>query len=84
MAIRPSPNPRRTGRFRSALPQAHPEEERIEVTGKTDSIGFDHFGDFDGFTVEDDCVRHHHFRSRQDAMLELGSVSPGSSGTGSR
>lgn len=40
-------------------------------SGKVSSLLFDHFGDFEGFTLEDNRGRHRRFFSRESAILEL-------------
>ena len=40
-------------------------------SGKVSGLLFDHFGDFEGFTLEDSRGRHARFFSRESAVLEL-------------
>jgi hypothetical protein len=40
-----------------------------EVTGKIETIIYDHFGDFEGFVLETQSGGHHHFYSREATML---------------
>ncbi len=58
------------------LPQPRPEpepceEERSERCGKIDAIVFDHFGDFEGFVLEDDTGRDHRYHSREAPLSGL-------------
>jgi hypothetical protein len=39
--------------------------------GKVSGLLFDHFGDFEGFTLEGYGGSHHRFSSREGAILEL-------------
>jgi hypothetical protein len=43
--------------------------DNCDTTGKITGILFDHFGDFEGFIMEDECGRHHRFNSRERPML---------------
>lgn len=48
----------------------HPGHEQ-ELTGKIVAIIYDHFGDFVGFELEDECGEHHRFESRERQMLAV-------------
>lgn len=43
----------------------------VVITGKVASLQYDHFGDFTGFVVEDECDRHHHVRSTEERVQRL-------------
>ncbi|MFM8661229.1 MAG: hypothetical protein ACKOCI_07780, partial [Cyanobium sp.] len=43
----------------------------ILITGKISGTLYDHFGDFEGFTLEAYNGRHYQFYSREEAILEL-------------
>ncbi len=43
----------------------------ILITGKISGTLYDHFGDFEGFTLEAYSGRHYQFYSREEAILEL-------------
>ena len=45
--------------------------EYHEVTGKVSGLHFDHFGDFEGFSVETNLGEFHRFRSREKRVLEI-------------
>ena len=42
-----------------------PDRHRVEFTGKISGLVYDHFGDFEGFVVEEGCNRFRRFRSRE-------------------
>jgi hypothetical protein len=42
-----------------------------EVTGKIETLIYDHFGDFEGFVLETQSGGHHHFYSREATMQVL-------------
>jgi hypothetical protein len=64
--IQPSP----TGHAPGLMPSKDAEGDE-EVVGKIEGIIYDHFGDFEGFIVENESGRHHRFSSREAPMLSL-------------
>ena len=71
--IKPSPTGQVPG-WPPEKPEPAPDEEcrRGElVTGKIACIIYDHFGDFDGFIVEDQAGQHHRYRSREKPLLTV-------------
>jgi hypothetical protein len=53
------------------LPRHDEHHEHHEVTGKVSGLVFDHFGDFDGFTLETRLSELWRFHSRERRILEL-------------
>ena len=48
------------------------EDERLsEFAGKIAGLTYDHFGDFEGFVLEEGCGRTRRFRSRERAMAQV-------------
>ena len=41
------------------------------MIGKVVGIIYDHFGDFVGFILEDECAHEHRFESREKPMLDV-------------
>jgi len=71
--IKPSPTGQVPG-WPPEEPEPAPQEEcrrAGRVTGKVECIIYDHFGDFDGFIVEDRTGHHHRYRSREGPLLAV-------------
>jgi hypothetical protein len=71
--IKPSPTGQVPG-WPPGEPGPAPQQEcrRAErVTGKVECIIYDHFGDFEGFIVEDRTGHHHRYRSREKPLLAV-------------
>ena len=49
----------------------HEHHEHHGVTGKVSGLRFDHFGDFDGFSIETRFGEFRHFRCRERRVLEI-------------
>jgi hypothetical protein len=62
--------PSETGQVPELTKKPH-HHDCIETTGKIRGIIFDHFGDFEGFTVEDKCGLLHRFTSHERPMLAV-------------
>lgn len=56
---------------------AKEHHKRHEVTGKVASVVYDHFGDFEGFTLETDHGEIRHFHNREVHVLNIVRVAMG-------
>lgn len=43
----------------------------VEFAGKVTALVYDHFGDFEGFTLEEGCNRIRRFRSRECRLASV-------------
>jgi hypothetical protein len=68
--IPPSPSGRVPG-FPPRCRGIEPRCDREEVSGKVRAIAFDHFGDFEGFVLENCLGELHRFYSGETRMLEV-------------
>lgn len=66
----PGTPPERPGRGDTAA-ACEEAPARTRLTGKISGLQFDHFGDFEGFTLEDRAGDQHWCRSREGAVREL-------------
>jgi len=52
-------------------PEPEPPEKMCEICGKISCMIYDHFGEFEGFIVEQENGKHHRFSSRENRIFKI-------------